>query len=288
MLSEWADYVADDYDFAHFPAGSHVLDVGFGCGEEMRAVLQRGCKVVGMSHDDRLAVAGRAVGLAVCRAAAEHLPFASRSFDGVISKAVIPYTDEADAVSEIARVLRPGGVGHLSYHELDTSCGTADRSELEAARLQRPDDGEHVCVSTDRPRLPGFWGDTLYQAPGPLRRYYRRAGLQLIEARASRQFAAAPVFIYHTVRRAPGPEPSAASRVFRAPRRPPMATSTGFAASACCRGLPSAKINAVSVPRRSGGASATMGPGLHLMRVSRRRVRSNAPRSALAGSTDLE
>ena len=63
-------------------------------------------------------------------------------------------------------------------------------------------------------RLPGFWGDTLYQAQRPLRRYYRRAGLQLIEVHASRQFAAAPVFIYHTVRRTP--EPGSNSSVRRA------------------------------------------------------------------------
>ena len=181
-----------------------MLDVGFGCGEEMRAVLGRGSIVVGIEYDHGLARAGRAGGLAVCQAAAEHLPFASRSFDGVMCKVVIPYTDEADAVAEIARVLRPGGVGHISYHGL----GYFLRYLLTDPDWKRRVYGARTMVNTyvyrlTGSRLPGFWGDTLYQAQRPLHRYYRRAGLELLRARPSRRFAAAPVFIYHTVRRVP-------------------------------------------------------------------------------------
>jgi SAM-dependent methyltransferase len=117
-------------------------------------------------------------------------------------KVVIPYTDEAKAVSEIARVLRPGGVGHISYHGLGYSLRylLTDPNWRRRVYGARAIVNTHVYRLTGR-RLPGFWGDTLYQAPGALREYYRRAGLQLLEAHPSRQFAAAPVFIYHTVRR---------------------------------------------------------------------------------------
>jgi hypothetical protein len=50
-------------------------------------------------------------------------------------------------------------------------------------------------------RLPSFWGDTLYQSEWRLRRYYQRAGLELVEAPSAPGFAAAPVFIYHVLRR---------------------------------------------------------------------------------------
>jgi SAM-dependent methyltransferase len=203
--SGWDDYIAHGYDFASFPPGSRVLDVGFGPGEEMRAVLRRGCKVVGIEYDHALAAEGRAGGLLVCRAAAEHLPFPSRTFDGVMCKVVIPYTNEAQAVSEIARVLRPGGVAHIAYHGLGYSLRYLLTDPNWKLRVYgaRTIVNTHVYRLTGR-RLPGFWGDTVYQAAGALRRYYRRAGLQLIDAHPSRHFAAAPVFIYHTVRRTNG------------------------------------------------------------------------------------
>jgi SAM-dependent methyltransferase len=200
--SGWGDYIAHEYDFASFPPGSHVLDVGFGPGTEMRAVIRHGCTVVGIEYDHTLAVRGRIDGLTVCRAAAESLPFTPGAFDGVMCKVVIPYTDEATALAEIARVLRPGGVAHISYHGLGYSLRylLTDPNWKRRVSGARTIVNTHVYRRTGR-RLPGFWGDTIYQAPGPLRQYYRRAGLELVEEHPSRRFGAAPVFIYHTLRR---------------------------------------------------------------------------------------
>jgi hypothetical protein len=50
-------------------------------------------------------------------------------------------------------------------------------------------------------RLPEFWGDTIHQSTGRLKRYYVRAGLELVEEHPTRRFAGAPVFIYHTLRK---------------------------------------------------------------------------------------
>jgi SAM-dependent methyltransferase len=199
-VTGWGKYVAQRYVFADFPPGSLVLDVGFGHGEELRTVLERGSRVVGIEYDRVLAVAGRAAGLTVCRAAAEHLPFRSASFDGVICKVVIPYTDEAKAVAEIARVLRPGGIGRISYHGLGYFLRYLLTDPKHSIYAARSIVNSQVYRLTGQ-RLPGFWGDTLYQAGSPLRRYYRRAGLDLIREHPSRHFAGAPVFIYHTVRR---------------------------------------------------------------------------------------
>ncbi len=201
----WHRYIAEGYDFADFPAGSHVLDVGFGGGEEMRAVLGRGCTVVGIEYDEALAIRGRATGLAVCRAAAEHLPFASGSFDGLMCKVVIPYTDEARAIAEIARVLRRGGIGRIAYHGL----GYSYRYLLTEPNWKRRLYGARTIANTQvyrltGQRLPGFWGDTIYQTPRSLRHYYGRAGLELVAEHPSPRFAGAPVFIYHTVRRTAG------------------------------------------------------------------------------------
>src|SRR4051812_38550446 len=106
--SDWVGYIAADFSFTEFAPGARVLDVGFGTGEQMRRLAARGCVTFGIEYDAALAAGGQASGLRVCRAAAERLPLATASLDGLICKVVIPYTDEAAAIAEIARVLRPG------------------------------------------------------------------------------------------------------------------------------------------------------------------------------------
>jgi SAM-dependent methyltransferase len=199
---EWAGYVADDFSFDDYPPGARVLDVGFGGGEQMRRLDSRGCRSVGIELDPDLAAAGRRSGLAVCRAVAERLPFRSGVFDGLICKVVIPYTDEAAAVAEIARVLRPGATARVSYHGL----GYKLRYLLTERNWRRRVYGGRVIANTwvyavTGKRLPGFWGDTLYQSERRLRSYYDRAGLELVKTFPSPHFLGAPVFIYHTLRR---------------------------------------------------------------------------------------
>jgi SAM-dependent methyltransferase len=199
---EWAGYIASEFRFASFPAGARVLDVGFGHGEQMRHVTRGGGQAFGIEYDPTLLRQGRAAGLRVCRAAAERLPFASASFDGLICKVVVPYTDEAMAVAEIARVLRSGGVAQVSYHGL----GYSLRYLLTDANWKRRVYGGRTIVNTlvyraTGRRLPGFWGDTIFQSGGRLLAYYRQSGLELVGSHPSGRFARAPVFIYHTLRR---------------------------------------------------------------------------------------
>jgi SAM-dependent methyltransferase len=200
---EWNGYLATDFRFASFAAGARVLDVGFGHGEQMKHVIRGGGCAFGVEFDCALAREGRAAGLRVCRAAAERLPFASASFDGLICKVVIPYTDEASAVAEIARVLRPGGLAHVSYHGLGYSLRylLTDRDWKRRVYGARTIANTLVYRSSGR-RLPGFWGDTIFQSPRRLLAYYRRSGLELVKMHPSGRFAGAPVFIYHTLRRA--------------------------------------------------------------------------------------
>jgi SAM-dependent methyltransferase len=203
QICEWAGYINDEFAFADFPAGSRVLDIGFGNGEQMRRVRARGCASVGLEVDPDLARKGRQAGLSVCRAQAEHLPFATGSMDGVVCKVVIPYTDEEKAVTEVARVLRPGGTARVSYH----GSGYFLRYLMADRDWRRRVYGLRTIANTllyawTGSRLSGFWGDTLYQSERRLRRYYAANGLELVEVRPSPRFAGAPVFIYHVLRRA--------------------------------------------------------------------------------------
>ncbi len=93
--------------------GSTVLDVG--CGAGMLALLKRkGVELTGVDLSGECALAARRnLYDATCKAELSRLPFADASFDYVVSLDVLGHvlSEEKDAVlSEIRRVLRPGGV----------------------------------------------------------------------------------------------------------------------------------------------------------------------------------
>jgi ubiquinone/menaquinone biosynthesis C-methylase UbiE len=200
---EWPGYVSADFVFADYPPGARVLDVGFGGGEQMRKLAAAGCRPLGVEYDGALAARAGAMGLKVCQAQAEHLPFASASLDGLLCKVVVPYTDEARAIGEMARVLRPGAVARMSYHGLGYSLSYlfTERSWKRRVYAARVIVNTWIYRLSGR-RLPGFMGDSIYQSNSRLRRYYRQAGFELVEDRPATRFAGAPVFLYHTLRKA--------------------------------------------------------------------------------------
>jgi SAM-dependent methyltransferase len=199
---EWVGFIVPEFSFEDYATGARVLDIGFGRGDQMRQLQRRGCHPIGIEFNLRRAAQASAQGLAVCCGQAESLPLASGSVDGVLCKVVIPYTDEARAVGEIARVLRPGGVARVSYHGLGYSLKylLTDPNWKHRVYAGRVIVNTMIYRATGR-RLPGFWGDTICQTGSRLRRYYRRAGLELIDDPGSPRFAGAPVFIYHVVKK---------------------------------------------------------------------------------------
>ncbi len=96
-----------------------VLDVACGRGASAVFVAERfGCHVTGLDYGLKNIAAARAHALekglsertAFRQGDAERLPFAGRSFDGVISEcSFCTFPDKATAAAELARVLRPGG-----------------------------------------------------------------------------------------------------------------------------------------------------------------------------------
>ena len=201
-VSEWAGYFDEAFAFCEYPPGSAVLDIGFGGGEQLRRLRAGGCRVAGLELDPRLVTGGRVAGFRVCRAAAEAIPFRAGAFDGIVCKVVVPYTDEAAAVREIARVLTPGGTARVSYHGLGYYLRylLTDRNWKTRVYGARSIANTIVYAITGR-RLPGFWGDTIYQSERRLLRYYEASGLELVERGDARRFLGAPVFIYHVLRR---------------------------------------------------------------------------------------
>lgn len=130
LREEWARFRADTQRQNASVAATagaridRVLDVGCGAGQELIPFAVRGAlgigtdvaPAVGIASADffREDVAGARVAFA--RSAAEALPFRSGAFDVVISRLSIPYTDNRRAISEMSRVLRPGGILLLKIH----------------------------------------------------------------------------------------------------------------------------------------------------------------------------
>lgn len=87
-----------------------VLENGCGVGEYLRRLQEYGGRVSGLDYDFERVQDTIAQGLLAIQAAGEHLPYPANRFDLVISNEVIEHVqDDALAVSEIVRVLKPGG-----------------------------------------------------------------------------------------------------------------------------------------------------------------------------------
>ncbi len=120
-------------------AGSTVLELG--CGAGMLALLKRkGATLTGIDLSDACVLAARRNGYdETFRAELSHLPFADASFDYVVSLDVLGHieAEEKDAVlSEVKRVLRPGGV---TLHGIECTDRSARKSydEMDADELRR-------------------------------------------------------------------------------------------------------------------------------------------------------
>ena len=96
-----------------------ILDIGCGAGQTLIAAeLGSDRTLVGVDIDEEALALGRSLTSTIqfLRAPAEAIPLASGSFDLVISRVALPYTDIRRAVHEMARLLTPGGRCWVALH----------------------------------------------------------------------------------------------------------------------------------------------------------------------------
>ena len=96
-----------------------ILDVGCGAGQTLIASeLPADVLAIGVDVDQSALALGRQLSRAihfVC-GKGEALPFESAAFDLVVCRIALPYMHFSTAISEMARVLRPGGDVWLVLH----------------------------------------------------------------------------------------------------------------------------------------------------------------------------
>ena len=116
-----------------WPAGSRILDVGCGTGAFSRNASGSGWHMVQSDLSEGMCRAALAHNPATVLAAADALPFADASFDGVFSSLMLQWIyDPLPALREMARVVRPQGVCVVStltdgtLHELREAFQTLD------------------------------------------------------------------------------------------------------------------------------------------------------------------
>lgn len=113
-----------DYSRLGLRAGERLLDMGAGAGRHAFECVRRGAHVTAFDLDaaelkDVMAMMGAMVDAGetpagdrgdTCNGSALDLPFADASFDRIIASEVLEHiTDDRGAISELVRVLKPGG-----------------------------------------------------------------------------------------------------------------------------------------------------------------------------------
>lgn len=97
--------------------GRDVLEIGCGTGLILKEIAPVARSAVGIDISPGMLSKAQARGLQVVEASATELPFSDASFDTVYSFKVLAHVrDIQQAMSEVSRVLRPGGNAVLEFY----------------------------------------------------------------------------------------------------------------------------------------------------------------------------
>lgn len=115
------------------PAGSRILDVGCGAGQTLIAAYPH-CLSTGVDVDFEALAIGRTWNSQIqfVQARAEALPFPEGSFDAVVARVSLAYTELPQSLREIRRVLKSGGTVWMVLHPFAIPLATARAGSLRA------------------------------------------------------------------------------------------------------------------------------------------------------------
>ncbi|MEZ5134722.1 MAG: class I SAM-dependent methyltransferase [Acidimicrobiales bacterium] len=130
--------------------GRRVLDLGSGPGYYSRAMQRRGAQVTAIDLGEENMRSAAAAGVRVAYADGTVLPFADRSFDGVLCSNMLEHTPTPEKIfDEIERVRAPGCLGELD--ELVQPVGRAQHQPDALLRSEAGQQAVHPDVRHARP-----------------------------------------------------------------------------------------------------------------------------------------
>jgi len=172
---------ADDLERRYGPLnGQSVLDLGCGPGFYSEALRAQGAEVVPVDNDlDEMSYAGQPPAGALV-ADAQDLPIEGASVDGVFCSNLLEHTPDANAViAEIARVLKPGGWGYISWTNWYSPWGGHNMSPY---HFLGPERGPRLYERRHGPPRKNPYGVGLWAVHiGPTLRYVEALGAFDIE-----------------------------------------------------------------------------------------------------------
>ena len=188
-----------------------VLDVGCGAGQELLPFASF-ADCTGIDPSPEVGVVGRELfresGLeskvAFACAMAEALPFRSASFDLVICRLALPYTDNARAIAEMARVLSVEGrlllkIHHAKYYWQKLRRGFLARDIFSMVHSARVLVAGSIYHLTRRQIRSALLSAETFQTERLLRYEFKRCGLE-IERLMPSSNPATPFFLVRTLK----------------------------------------------------------------------------------------
>ena len=183
-----------------------VLDIGCGAGQTLIAShLPAGTLGVGIDVEHEALRLGRELGPALhfLRARGESLPFADAVFDLVVCRVALPYMHIGRAVTEMARVLAPGGDAWLTMHPWRMTARellaaiTSWRPKLAAHRMYVLASSTLLHVTGRQLAWPfGGGGYESFQTVGGIRRALQAAGFESVHIDRGRPFLATATRVF--------------------------------------------------------------------------------------------
>ncbi len=168
------------------PPEAAVLDAGCGPGRVAREVIQRGYSVYGLDYSHGMLQSARqtagqnGVTLNLVEGDVEFLPIEDCSIDFIICLGVISYVPSVDSTfSEVARVMKPGGVFVVSFVNRARAVGHLDVPRRMIERFRRMLNRLGVWRTRDQIQAPPAIKTALLISE--VQAALRRAGLQPVD-----------------------------------------------------------------------------------------------------------
>lgn len=139
-------YILKKFLKKNLEAGSRVLEIGSATGANTVAMSALGYLVTSLEFSTFGVEAQKKKGLRVIQGDARRLPFEQDSFEAVVCMDVLEHIVEDDLVlSEIYRVLKPGGIFLISVPEDPSMWSSHDTAVDHVRRYQKVELVEKIC-----------------------------------------------------------------------------------------------------------------------------------------------